>query len=134
MSDDRVVSFTPRARPVAGAVTFANDELFLGNGKVHHGPQWAFTAHAQIDGEDARVPIHASIVAEVEDEPESMGWLDRHDDALAGKFVVGADWEAVIRHAAFGATSWLIDIEFVTDAEGDIQRLRVGMRRKQAGE
>lgn len=131
MSDDRVVSFTPRGRPLAGAVTFASDELCLANGKVHHGPQWAFTAHAEVDGEDAPIPINASIVAEIEDEAESMGWLDRHDGALAGKFVVGADWDAVIRHAAFGATPWLIDIEFVTDAEGDVQRLRVGMRRKQ---
>ena len=134
MSEGRIVSFTPKARPLSGEVTLASDDLCLGNGKVHYGPQWAFTAHAQVDGEDAPVHIHAGIVAGIEDEPESMGWLDRHDDGLAGKFVVGADWEAVIRHAAFGAASWLIDIEFATDPEGDIQRLRVGMRRKQAGE
>ena len=132
MNEGRVISFAPKARPLSGEVTLTSDDLCLANGKVHHGPQWAFTGHAKVDGEDALVPIHVGIVAEIDDEPESMGWLDRQDDGLAGKFVVGTDWEAVIRNAAFGAVTWLIDIEFATDPEGDIQGLRVGMRRKQA--
>lgn len=134
MSDDRVISFRPKARPAAGRVTVSTNALFLPFSKPLHGPQWAFTALAEIDGDKTPVPIHVSLVAEIADEPDALGWLDRGDDGFSGKLVVGADWEATIRHAAFSATPWNLEISFGADAEGDVVRLTLGMTRVQVSD
>ena len=131
MNDDRVVSFRPKLQPVSGSVRFPSDILCLPFVKSHYGPQWAFTAEARIDGELRSIPVHASLVADIADEPESMGWLDRGDDGFSGKFVVGADWEDIIRQAAFSSAPWDIEISFATDPEGEVLQLTLGMWRRQ---
>ena len=131
MSDDRIVSFRPKAQPVSGSVIFPSDILCLPFIKGHYGPQWAFTAEARIDGEARPVPVQVSLVADIADEPESMGWLDRSDDGFSGKFVVGADWEDIIRQAAFSSAPWDIEISFATDPEGEVLQLTLGMWRRQ---
>ena len=128
---DRVIPFRPRAEPVAGSISFSNEALGLPYGKSHYGPQWGFTARALINGEDALIPVHASLVAEIPDEPDSLGWLDRGDDGFSGKFVVGAEWEDIIRQAAFSPVAWDVEISFATDAEGEVVRLTLGMFRRQ---
>ncbi len=130
MNDDRVVSFRPKARPAAGRVTLSTDALFLPFSKAHHGPQWAFTAQAKVDGEDAPVAIHAALVGAVPDEPDSMGYLDRGEDGFSGKFVVGHDWEEAIRLAAFSTAPWDLQISFAVDAEGDVVRVSLAMTRR----
>jgi len=129
---DRVVPFRPRAQPVAGSVSFPNDALRLPFGKSHYDPQWGFSARARIDGEEAPVPVEAGLVAEIADEPDSLGWLDRGEDGFSGKFVIGHDWEAIIRQAAFSPVPWEIQLSFSTDGEGEVVRLSLGMFRRQA--
>lgn len=127
----RVIPFRPKAAPITGSVRFPSDDLSLFVAKAHYGPQWRLSAEARVAGEDRGVPVQASLVAEIADEPDSMGWLDRGEDGLSGKFVVGRDWEDAIRQAAFSAQSWEIEISFATDAEGDIVSLKLGMWRRQ---
>jgi len=131
VSDDRVVNFRPKAQPVAGSGGVPGERLCLPFIKAHSGPQWAFTAEGKIDGEPESIPVHASLVSDIADEPESMGWLDRGDDGFSGKFVVGADWEDIIRQAAFSSAPWDIEISFATDPEGEVLQLTLGMWRRQ---
>jgi len=131
VSDGRVISFRSKPQPVSGSVRFQSDALCLPFVKAHYGPQWAFTAEAQVDGEAKSIPVHASLVADIDDEPESMGWLDRAEDGFSGKFVVGADWEDIIRQAAFSSAPWDIEISFATDPEGEVLQLTLGMWRRQ---
>ena len=129
----RVVPLRPRTDHTSGTVIIRSDSLFLLSGKLQYGPQWGFNAEMEIDGEPQRFPLHAGIVGEIDDEPESLGWLDREADSYSGKFVVGQGWEDLIRQAAFSATPWEIEVAFLLDADGDIVRLSIGMRREPKG-